>query len=80
MNIKVKIYNGFKYNKDAGVMDEISYYYIKGYDVVTGKKGTLIGDITDGDIRDEYNEYLVIHINDNEMHIFRNSHVDLFRL
>lgn len=80
MNVKVKIYNGLKYNKDTEVIDEISYYYIKDYEVVTGEKAAAVVNLTDGEFRDEYNEYLIIYLNDNETATFRNSHVDLFRL
>ena len=80
MNVKVKIYNGVKYNLENEKVAEVEYNDIRGYEVVTGKRATEIGLETDENSRDEYNEYLVITLEDGSTSTFCNSHVDLFRI
>ena len=80
MNVKVKLYNGVKYNVNSEKTAEVKYYNIKGYEVVTGDKATEIGLETDENSRDEYNEYLIIILENGETSTFCNSHVDLFRI
>ena len=78
MNVKVKIYNGVKYNMKTEKVAEVEYKHIKGFEVVTGERAKEIGNETDANSRDEYNEYLVITLDDGEISTFCNSHVDLF--
>ena len=78
MDVKVKIYNGIKYNRESRKVAEVEYKNIEGYEVVTGKRATEIGLETDINSRDEYNEYLVITLEDGEKVTFCNSHVDSF--
>lgn len=78
MNVKVKIYNGVKYNMETEKVAEVEYNNIRCYEVVTGEMATEIGLETDENSRDEYNEYLVITLEDEETSTFCNSHVDLF--
>ena len=78
MNVKVKLYNGVKYNMETEKVAEVEYKNIKFFEVVTGKRATEIGNETDENSRDEYNEYLVITLEDGEIATFCNSHVDLF--
>lgn len=80
MNVKVKIYNGVKYDLNSEKIAEVEYNNIKGFEVVTGKRATEIGNETDENSRDEYNEYLVITLENGETSTFCNSHVDLFRI
>ena len=80
MNVKVKVYNGVKYDRNSEKVTEVEYNNIKGYEVVTGEKATLIGNETDEASRDEYNEYLIITLENGETSTFCNSHVDLFRM
>ena len=80
MNVKVKVYNGVKYEATSEKVAEIKYKSIKGYEVVTGDRATEIGLETDENRRDEYNEYLIITLDNGETATFRNSHVDLFRI
>lgn len=80
MNVKVIIYNGFKYNFENEKVSEVVYNDIRGYEVVTGEKATLIGNETDEASRDEYNEYLIITLENGDTSTFCNSHVDLFRI
>lgn len=80
MNVKVKIYNGVKYDLNSKKIAEVEYNNIKGFEVVTGERATEIGNETDENSRDEYNEYLVITLESGETATFCNSHVDLFRI
>lgn len=80
MNVKVKIYDGVKYDFSDEKVAEVEYKNIKGYEVVTGDRATEIGNMTDEASRDEYNEYLIITLADGETATFCNSHVDLFRI
>lgn len=80
LNVKVKIYNGVKYNFNTKKVAEVKYMNIIGYEVVAGDRATKIGLETDENSRDEYNEYLVITLEDGEKATFFNSHVDLFRI
>lgn len=80
MNIKLKFYDGVKYNLESEKIAEIEYNNIRGYKVVTGNKATQIGLETDENSRDEYNEYLIITLENGDKATFRNSHVDMFRI
>lgn len=79
MKVKVKVYDGVKYNADSEKVAEVEYE-IKGFEVVTGERATEIGLSTDENSRDEYNEYLVLDMGNGETATFCNSHVDMFRL
>ena len=78
MNVRLKIYDGCKYTNICNKVKEVLYTNIKGFEVVTGERATKIGEETDGNSRDEYNEYLIITLEDGDISTFRNSHVDLF--
>ena len=78
MNAKVKIYNGVKYEASSEKVAEVEYTNIRGYEVVTGDRATKIGLETDKYSRDEYNEYLIITLENGETATFCNSHVDMF--
>ena len=80
MNVKVKLYNGVKYDFSNEKVAEVTYNNIRGYEVVTGERATEIGNTTDENSRDEYNEYLVITLNNGDTATFCNSHVDMFRI
>lgn len=80
LNVKVKLYNGVKYNLENEKVAEVEYYNIREYEVVTGNKATEIGLETDDNSRDEYNEYLIITLENGETATFCNSHVDMFRI
>ena len=71
-------YDGCKYTNICNKVKEVLYTNIKGFEVVTGERATKIGEETDGDSRDEYNEYLLITLEDGDTSTFCNSHVDLF--
>ena len=78
MKLKIKVYNGVKYDRNSEKVAEVEYNNIKGYEVVTGEKATEIGLETDKNSRDPYNEYLVITLENGEVSTFCNSHVDMF--
>ena len=80
MNVKVKVYNGDKYTKDSEKVAEVEYNNIRSYEVVTGERATEIGLETDENSRDDYNEYLVITLDNGETTTFCNSRVDMFRI
>ena len=80
LNVKVKIYDGVKYDVSNENVTEIEYRDIESFEVVTGERATEIGSMTDVESRDEYNEYLIITFKDGQTATFCNSHVDLFRL
>ena len=80
MNVKVKLYNGVKYDRNTKKVAEVEYNNIRSYEVVTGDRATEIGLETDENSRDEYNEYLIITSENGETNTFCNSHVDMFRL
>lgn len=79
MKVKVKVYNGVKYNANTEKVAEVEYE-IEGFEVVTGERATEIGLTTDKNSRDEYNEYLVLDLGKGETATFCNSHVDMFRI
>ena len=80
LNVKVKVYSGVKYDLSNEKVAEVEYKNIEGFEVVTGERATEIGNMTDEESRDEYNEYLVITFKDGQTATFCNSHVDLFRI
>ena len=50
------------------------------YKVRKGERATQIGLETDENSRDEYNEYLILTLENGEKSTFCNSHVDMFRI
>ena len=78
MNVKVMVYDGVKYEATSEKVAEVTYNNIRGYEVVTGERAREIENMTDDVSRDDYNEYLVITLNNGETATFRNSYVDLF--
>ena len=80
MNVKVKVYNGVKYEATSKKVAEVEYNNIRGYEVVTGDRATDIGLETDETSKDEYNEYLIITLEDGETSAFCISHVDMFSI
>ena len=66
MNVKVKLYNGVKYKATSEKVAEVKYYNIRGYEVVTGDRATEIGLETDENSMDEYNEYMIITLDNGE--------------
>lgn len=77
MNVKLKIYNGVKYNPQSKIISEIECN-IKGYKVLSGKKATKLGKQRNEKSRDKYNEYLIITLDNGEKLTFCNSLVDMF--
>ena len=80
MNVKIKIYEGVKYNSSNKKVAEVEYKNIRSYEVITGDRATEIGSLTDSHSRDEFNEYLIITLEDGDVSTFCNSHVDMFRI
>ena len=77
MKVKVKVYDRCKYDKESKKIAEVKYDVVD-YKVEYGEEATKIGEQTDENSRDEYNEYLVLYLADCNTSTFCNSHVDLF--
>lgn len=78
MNVKVKVYDTCKYNKESVKVAEVEYINIRGYEIkrLTDNEISEMG----FDDYDDHNEYLIITLANGEQSTFRNSYVDLFRL
>lgn len=76
-NVKLKFYNGIKYNTQSKIISEIVCNIID-YKVLTGKKATKLGKQRNENSRDKYNEYLIITLDSGEKLTFCNSLVDMF--
>lgn len=78
MNIKLKVYNKNKYYEDSQKIAETTYKNIKNFEV---KKMSVNEIIAQGfDEFDDYDEYLIITLENDEKATFRNSYVDLFKI
>lgn len=77
MNVKLKFYDDVKYNPKSKIIHEITYN-IKDYKVLSGKKAKKILLKQNRNIRDKYDEYLVITLDNGKKGIFCNSLVDMF--
>ena len=77
MDIKLKIYDSCIYIGESRMVAEVEYRNIKSYEVVTGKRAEQIANVFG--YKDEYNEYLIITLENGETATFCNSHVDMFR-
>ncbi len=80
MDVKIKMYDLMKYDRSSKKVAEVEYKNIQSFEVVTGDRATEIGNTTDENSRDDYNEYLVITLADGDTATFRNSYCDLFRI
>lgn len=76
MTVKVKVYNGIKYDENSAKIAEVEYN-VTGYEVKEIPADEILKEF---DETDEYNEYLILTLADGETATFRNSHVDLFRI
>lgn len=77
--VKVKIYDKCKYDRESKKIDEI-IYNIEGFKVISGgRDAELIEMNLDAESVDEFHEYLVLALGDGKFATFRNSHVDMFR-
>lgn len=76
MKVKVKVYDGIKYNENSKKMVEVEYN-VTGFEV---KEIPATEILKVFDETDEYNEYLILTLANGETATFRNSHVDLFKI
>lgn len=76
MDIKIKVYNGSKYNPQSEKVAEVTYKDIKGFEVKTIEDEEIFG--MGFDCVDESKEYLTVTMSDGSVSTFRNSIVDLF--
>ena len=77
MDCRVRIYDGIKYFKCKKVKD-IRYRNVRGFEVVTGERAEQISSESDASCIDEFNEYLIIYLDDGNTATFGYSHSDLF--
>lgn len=78
MNMKVKLYDGIKYEAESKKIAEIEYK-VNSYKVVNGEQLKEEFGNYDGSMADEYDEYLVLYLATGGEATFRNSYCDLFR-
>lgn len=78
MNVKVKVYNESKYNKESKKVAEVEYLNIKGYEVRKIEDNEIFE--MGFDETDDFQEYLIITLENGETATFRNSLVDMFRI
>ena len=75
MNVKIKVYDRVKYDKESKKIAE-AHYEIESYEIVNGDQIDIESFGNDVDERDEY---LVLRLADGDTSTFRNSYVDMFR-
>lgn len=83
VNVEVELYSECKYTASEEVFENsirVRYNGLVNWEIVTGDDATEIGNSTDENSRDDYNEYLVLHFEDGSEATFRNSYVDMFRI
>lgn len=76
MKVKVKVYDGIKYDENSAKITEVEYS-VTGFEVKEIPAAEILKVF---DETDEYNEYLILTLANGETATFRNSHVDLFRI
>lgn len=77
MTVKVKVYDGIKYNENSKKVAEVVYKNIKGLEVKEISDEEILADGFDE--TDENKEYAIITMSNGETATFRNSFVDIFR-
>ena len=77
MNLKVKIYDGCKYDVESKKVAETVYNDVASLEVKTMTDEEIFANGFDE--TDENGEYVTITLADGEKATFRNSHVDIFR-
>lgn len=78
MNIKVKVYDGCKYNAESNKVVEVEYENIKAMEIKTLEDKEVFS--MGFDMVDEYKEYCFITLANGETATFRNSHIDIFKI
>ena len=77
MNLKVKVYDGSKYDAASEKVMEHTYNNVEKLEVKTISDDEIFAQGFDE--TDEYKEYAIMTFADGTTSTFRNSHVDIFR-
>ena len=77
MNLKVKVYDGCKYDAESKKVAETIYNDVASLEVKAMTDEEIFANGFDE--TDENGEYAIITLADGETATFRNSHVDIFR-
>ena len=77
MIVKIKVYDGVKYDTTSEKVNEVIYDNVKNLSVkqMTDEEIYNLG----FDTVDEYQEYAFIEFENGESATFRNSHIDIFK-
>ena len=78
MEIKVKVYNGSKYESSSEKVAEVTYHNVKSARVVHLSDEEIY--VQGFDEVDPYGEYFILEHEDGETSTFRNTFVDAFKL
>ena len=77
MNLKVKVYDGCKYDAESKKVAEMIYNDVVSLEVKVIDDNEILKTY---DETDEYNEYAIITFTDGTTATFRNSHIDIFKI
>lgn len=75
--VYIELYDRCKYTDGAKIFMRVKYE-IENWEIVTGDEATEIGN--EMDCKDDYNEYLILHLVGGGTATFGNSYVDMFRI
>lgn len=76
VKVELKIYDSCKYEPTSESKYKVQYN-INAYEVKKIVKEEILKE-TDESALDEYDEYLILYLDDGETSTFRNSHVDMY--
>lgn len=76
VKVELKIYDSCKYKPTSETKYKVQYN-INAYEVKKIVKEEILKE-TDESSLDEYEEYLILYLDDGETSTFRNSHVDMY--
>lgn len=85
-NLRVNVYDSCKHELDPEVCEELRIENVRSLEIVSDADGAdeveKIEAAIDGEhakqLIDQYHEYVIVHMEDGNTLIFRNSYVDVF--